>query len=151
MTLCARIQEDLKVALKQRDRTVVSTLRLLSASLKNESIAKRAELSDQDALKVVQRETKKRKEAIALYMQGGSEERVKQETAEMEILERYMPRQLDAKDLAGVVNRVIQESGATGPGDFGKVMKQVMQQVQGAADGRTVQEIVKQALAAPLE
>lgn len=146
MDIATRIQEDLKSAMKQRERIAVSTLRLLSAALKNEAIAKRGELEEADILRVLQREVKRRKEAIESYKAAGSRERVEQETAELAVLQRYLPEQLDLAAIEGVIHSLIQETGATGPQDFGNVMKRAMQQLQGKADGRMVQEAVKRLL-----
>lgn len=146
MDIVTRIQEDLKSAMKQREQITVSTLRLLSAALKNEAIAKRGELVEADELRVLQREVKRRKEAIESYTAAGSSDRVEKETAELAVLQRYLPEQLDSTAIEGVIRTVIQETGAKGPQDFGTVMKRAMQQLQGKADGRMVQETAKRLL-----
>lgn len=146
MDIVTRIQEDLKSAMKQREQIAVSTLRLLSAALKNEAIAKRGDLVEADELRVLQREVKRRKEAIESYTAAGSRDRAEKETAELAVLQRYLPEQLDPTAIEGVIQTVIQETGAKGPQDFGTVMKRAMQQLQGKADGRMVQETAKRLL-----
>lgn len=145
-SLLDRIQSDLQRALKERNKQIVGTLRLLSAALKNESIAKRRELTDAETVQVLRREAKRRREAMAAYEAGGSTERAEAEKAELGILTAYLPEQLDAQGIETVVRTILQEVGAAGPNDFGRVMGVVMKQVQGRADGRLVQETVKRLL-----
>lgn len=146
MTTVERIQEDLKTALKSREKTAVSALRLLLASIKNESIAKRSELEEADVLRVIQREVKRRNEAIEGFQAGGSEERAAQEKAERGVLERYLPQQMEPGEIDATVQAIIKETGAADASAFGPVMKRAMQSLQGRADGRTVQATVKRLL-----
>jgi len=145
-TLVERIDEDLKAAQKNREQTTISTLRMLRAALHNEEIAKREPLKEADVVRILQREVKRRKEAILSYQAGGSAERVAQETAEQGVLERYLPEQMDKAAIEKTVQSVITELNAAGPQSFGPVMKRVMQELQGKADGRIVQEAVKRLL-----
>ncbi|MFH1171764.1 MAG: GatB/YqeY domain-containing protein [bacterium] len=147
MTFFERVGEDLQRAMKAHDRIRVSTLRLLSAALKNEQIAKRTGLDDADALKILQREVKRRREAITSYQTAGSRERVEQEAAELEVLKEYLPEQLDEDAVEKIVAACIQEANAAGPQDLGSVMKIAMQRLRGQADGAMVQRVVQRLLA----
>ena len=142
-----RIQGDFRNALKQRKEVVVSTLRLLLTALKNELIARRNEpLTDDDALRVLQREAKKRKEAIALYRQGGNEAQAKKEEEELAVSKAYRPAQLSEEEVRTTVRAVCDEAHASGPGDFGVIMGKAMAVLKGKADGTMVNAIVKETL-----
>lgn len=149
MTTVERIQRDLQAALKRRDTVVVATLRMLLAALKNAAIEERGELSEEKALTVIQREAKKRKEAITAYRQGGSAERAEQEEAELDVLAAYMPEQLDDGTIETAVQSIITSLGAAGPKDFGRVMNAAMKELRGRADGTKVQMAAKRLLEQP--
>lgn len=147
MTLEERIRENFTKALKARDERMVSALRLLLTSLKNQAIAKRGALEENEVLAVLQREAKRRREAMEVYRQGGSNERVQQEQQELTILQAYLPEQLSEEEIQSVIQEVIDQTHPTGPSDFGRVMGVVMKQLKGKAEGQRVQAAVQQALA----
>lgn len=141
-----KLQEDLKQAQLARDEIKVSTLRLLISEIKNAEIAKGGGLSDEDVISVIQREVKKRKEAALGFRQGAREESAQKEEAEQKVLESYLPSQLGVDQLTKIVEDSINELGATGMQDMGKVMGVVMGKVKGQADGGMVSNLVKQKL-----
>lgn len=140
------IQSDLKQAQLARDEIVVSTLRMLLAEIHNTQIQKGQDLSDQDVITVLQRETKKRKEAAAGFRLGGREESAQKEEAELKVLQKYLPAEMPHEELTKIVESTINEMGATTISDMGKVMSAVMERVKGQADGGTVSSLVKEKL-----
>jgi len=150
MSLCEQFRTDLTQAMKSGDRVRLSTLRLLTAAIKNRQIDKGGALDDAEALEVVRLATKQRREAIALARQYGREDIAQQEEQELAILEAYLPEQLSTDDLIQRIDAVIQELGATSDKDLGRVMRVVMPAVQGRADGATVNRLVRERLAGSL-
>lgn len=144
------IQEDLRNAQLARDEIKVSTLRLLLSEIKNAEIALRRALSqaisDEEVIKVVQKEIKKRQEAAAGFRQGDREKEALKEEAELKILENYLPAQLSNDQLQEFVEDSINEVGAKTLSDMGKVMGVVMGKVAGRADGATVSAMVREKL-----
>ncbi|WP_371677863.1 GatB/YqeY domain-containing protein [Streptomyces sp. NBC_01276] len=150
-TLKAKLQEDLTTAIKARDELASSTLRLtLSAITKEEVAGKEARvLSDEEVLKVIAKEAKKRREAAEAFAQGGRDEQAARETAEGEFLDGYLPKQLSDDELVAIVAQAVEEAkaaGAEGPRAMGAVMKIVNPKVAGLAEGGRVAAVVKQQL-----
>ena len=128
----------------------LSTLRLLTAAIKNRQIAKGGALDDVEVLEVVRLAIKQRREAIALARQYSREDIARQEEQELAILEAYLPEQLSTDDLIQHIDAVIQELGATSDKDLGRVMRALMLAVKGRADGTTVNRLVRERLAGSL-
>lgn len=150
MGLKETIAEDLKTAIKSGDKLRLETLRTLLAVLKEKEIELRGagkSLTPDDEIAVLSSAAKKRRESIEQFQAGGRTDLVKQETAELAIIQEYMPKQMSDEELRQLIEDVVQTSGASSPNDFGKVMPQVMKQAKGKADGKLVQELVKQRLA----
>lgn len=142
-----QLNQDLSRALKKRQEVEVLTLRGIKAAIINAEIAKRpAELTEADVIKTLRTEIKKRQEAIELYRQGGRDDLVQKESGEIQIIEKYLPQELNVEELKKIVQQVVAKVGAAGPGDFGKVMGAVMKAVAGRVDGGRVSAIVKEAL-----
>jgi len=141
-----QIKADLIQALKAKDEIVVSTLRLLLSEIHNQEIDKGGPLEESDLNTILQREVKKRREAIEAYQKGGRDELVAKEKKELKVLGKYQPQQLDSQEIEKIVVGVVKESGAKGPADFGKVMGMTMGKVKGQADGQIVGEVVKKVL-----
>lgn len=141
--LLERIEADLKDALKRSDRLKVSVLRMIKASIKNKEIEKGSPLSDEEIISVLTSLSKQRRESIEEFRRAGREELVEKETAELSVLQSYMPEQLSEEELNDIINSAIQESGATSVRDIGKVMKIVMPRVKGRADGKVVNQKVR--------
>ncbi len=146
MTLRERIAGDLREAMKASQSSRVSTLRLLHAQLINEEIAKKSPLADEDVLKVIQREAKKRREAAEAYRTGGRGDSASAEEAEHTVLEAYLPAQLSDADIEKVVREMIAAQPVHGTGAQGKLMGAVMANVRGQADGTRVRAIVERLL-----
>jgi len=141
-----KLQADLHQAMKNRDNVKRSVLRLLLAAIKNAEIAKRGSLDNPDVLGIVAREVKQRNESIEAFKQGDRQDLVAQEEAEMAILKAYLPQQLSREEVIIEARQVIEEVGAQGPRDKGKVMSRIMAQLKGKADGREINEIVTELL-----
>jgi len=141
-----KLEADLRKAMKDRDNVKRSTLRLLLAAIKNAEIAKRGSLDNPDILGVVAKEVKQRNESIEAFKQGDRQDLVAREEAEMAILKEYLPRQLSREEVIVEARQVIEEVGAQGPRDKGKVMSRIMAQLKGKADGREINEIVTELL-----
>ena len=141
-----KLEADLRQAMKDRDNVKRSVLRLLLAAIKNAEIAKRGSLDNPDILGIVAREVKQRNESIEAFKQGDRQDLVAREEAEMTILKEYLPRQLSREEVIVEARQVIEEVGAQGPRDKGKVMSRIMAQLKGKADGREINEIVTELL-----
>ncbi len=143
MSIVERLLEDMKAAMKAGDKAKVNTIRQLRAQLKDAQIELGRELTDDDAIKVLTNAAKKRKEAIDLYRQGGRQDLVEKEQAELQVIQQYLPEQLSREELESIIDQVIQEEDARTMKDMGRVMSKVMAQVRGRADGKEVQQIVR--------
>jgi len=143
MPLKAEIQDAAKIALKSGDRVTLSTLRLLLSALHNEEIRVRKELTAEEIQKIITTLCKQRGEAIELFRKGGREELAQKEEAELLVLKRYLPRPLSEAEIAALIRASIDEAGAKGIGDLGKVMKLLMPKVAGRSDGKRVSEMAK--------
>ena len=146
MGLKVEIQDSMKAAMKGGDRVTLSTLRLLSSALHNEEIKERRELTSEEILNVISKLCKQRLEAIEQFQKGGRAELAEREEAELRILRRYLPEALSEQEIRDLIRNSIEEVGAKGIQDMGKVMKQVMPQVTGRAEGKRVSELAKEML-----
>jgi uncharacterized protein YqeY len=145
--LMERLQSEYKDALRARDQAKVSTLRMLFARAKNTAIEQRvAEVDEPTLIQLIQKEVKTQEESIAGFRQGGRQELVDQETAKMELLRSYLPAELSDEEIREVVRRIITETGAAGKAGMGKVMRPVMTELRGRADGQRVNRIVAEEL-----
>ncbi|WP_211342798.1 GatB/YqeY domain-containing protein [Actinomadura pelletieri] len=149
MTLKEKLETDLSAAMKARDEVRTRTLRMALTAVKNEEVAGKQPraLSDEDVVRVLNREAKKRREAAAAFGDAGREEQAQAERAEGEVLEGYLPAQLGDEELTALVADAIAETGAAGPRAMGQVMKVVNPKVAGRADGGRVAAEVKRQLA----
>jgi len=143
-----KIKTDLKTALKGKDETTVSTLRLLLAAIHNKEIElkKRGKLKNEEVVAVIRQQVKQRRESIEAYQKGKRDDLVEKEKQELDILSKYLPQQISSGELEKIVGQTIEETGASGPADFGKVIGAVMGKVKGRADGSEVAKIVKEKL-----
>jgi uncharacterized protein YqeY len=147
MSLIARIEDELKAARLARDGDLRDALSLILASLRSAEKDLQRPLRDDEELQVLQRERKKRIEAIEAYQAAGRDEQAEAEEFELEVLEDFMPEPLSEDELEEIVDNVIAEVGATSIRDLGRVMADVMPQVSGRADGSTVSQLVREKLA----
>lgn len=146
MTLQERLTSDLRKALKEGDTTRRSVIRLVIAGVKNAEIAKGAPLDDSGIVDVIAKEVKQRRESIAEFSKGNRQDLVNKEEAELAILFGYLPKQMSREEIVETARRLIEQVGARGPGDKGKVMSQLMPQLKGRADGREVNDVVSELL-----
>jgi uncharacterized protein YqeY len=147
MNLKDRITEDMKAAMRAKQVDRLGTIRLLLAAVKQKEVDERITLDDTQVVGVLDKLIKQRKDSIAAFAQAGRTDLVDKETAEMKVLEAYLPQRLSADEVAAEVRRIVAEVGATGPGDMGKVMGAVKAQLAGKADMGMVSAAVKAALA----
>jgi uncharacterized protein YqeY len=141
-----QLQDDMRKALKAGEKKKLSTIRMLISSVKNESIEKRGELSDEDVLTVIQREIKQRKSANEEFKKGNRDDLIQENEVEIAILEAYLPQQLTDAELEKLVKQVVVEMNASSPKEMGKVMGKLMPQIKGKADGTRVQTMVRSIL-----
>ena len=147
--LKGRLQADLTTAMKARDELTTATLRMVLTAVGTEEVAGKAArtLSDDEVLKVLAREAKKRREAAEAFRSGGADERAERELAEEQVLTRYLPAQLSDDELAAMARQAVADTGASGPQGMGAVMKVLTPQVAGRAEGGRVAAAVRAALA----
>jgi uncharacterized protein YqeY len=147
MSLIARIEADLKEAMRARDASRLGTLRLTLSSLRSAEKELGRPLHDDEELQVLQRERKRRIEAAEAFRAAGREEQAQREEAELGVVEEYMPDPVSEEELERIVDDAIAETGATSLRDLGRVMADVMPQVAGRADGSVVSQLVREKLA----
>ena len=147
MTLLNRLNDDIKVAMKAKDKETLSVLRMMKASIQNEEIKKGESLSPDEELTVLSREMKQRKDSLQEFKQANRDDLVDKVSAEITIVEKYLPEQLSEDELRDIVSSAIDETGASSMKDFGKVMGAVMPKTKGKADGQSVNALVKEYLA----
>jgi uncharacterized protein len=141
-----RITEDMKTAMRAKDAERLGTIRFLLAAIKQREVDERIVLDDVQVIGVLDKLVKQRKDSITAFAQAGRTDLVDKETAEMQVLEGYLPQRLSTDEVAAEVARIVAELGAAGPGDMGKVMGAVKAQLAGKADMGMVSAAVKAAL-----
>jgi uncharacterized protein len=147
MTLIARLESELTVAMKERDTVRRDALRLILSSLRSAEKELQRPLHHDEELQVLQRERKRRVESIEAFEAAGREEQAAKEEAELDVLEEFMPEPLSEDELERIVDDAIAEVGATSMRDLGRVMADVMPQIAGRADGSAVSQLVREKLA----
>jgi uncharacterized protein YqeY len=149
MSLKDRINEDLKEAMKAGEKVRTEAIRSIRASIiEFEKSGAAREMTTDDEIKILSSAAKKRREAIEMYEQHNRPELAEKETAELAVIQNYLPKQLSREEIADRVRNVIAEVGAAGPQDTNKVMPVIMKEMKGKADGKLVQEVVKEQLTA---
>ena len=147
MTLQEKLRADLKQAMKGRDNKRRSLIRLVLAGVKNAEIDKGAPLDDSGAIDIISREVKQHRESISEFGKGNRADLVAKEEDELALLLEYLPPQMSREEIAEAARKVIEQVGARGPGDKGKVMSQLMPQLKGKAEGREINDVVSELLA----
>jgi uncharacterized protein YqeY len=149
MTLRERLDADMKDAMRAKDQLRLDVVRAVKSAVKYREVEgdRAIVLDEAGVLQVLGSEIKKRRDSVEQYRAGGREELARKEEAEIAILQAYLPQQLSADELARKVDEAIAKVGAKGPKDMGQVMKALLPEVQGRADGKAVSELVKQKLA----
>ena len=147
MSLKDQITEDMKAAMRARDSERLGTIRLLQAALKQKEVDERVVLDDAAVIAIVDKLIKQRKDSVAAYTQAGRQDLADKESAEITVLQAYLPARLSAAEIASEVAAIVAELGASGPGDMGKVMAATKSRLAGKADMGAVSGAVKAALA----
>ncbi len=147
MGLKAQLLQDMKEAMKAKDKVRLSTIRMINSLIKNAEIEKRGELTDDEIIQLLMKYAKQRKEAIEMYEKGGRQDLVEKEKAELAVVESYLPKQMSEEEIRELVKEAVEATGASSPKDIGKVMQHVMPKVKGRADGSVVNKIVREMLA----
>ncbi|BAB05074.1 GatB/YqeY domain-containing protein [Halalkalibacterium halodurans] len=146
MNLLDRLNQDMKEAMKNKEKEKLSVIRMVKSSLQNEQIKFGRDLTEDDQLTVLNRELKQRKDSLQEFEKANREDLVEKLRNEISILEHYMPEQLSEDELLAIVNETIAEVGASSKADMGKVMGAIMPKVKGKADGGLVNRLVQQQL-----
>jgi uncharacterized protein YqeY len=146
VSLVQQIEQDMKTAMKNKEKQKVTTIRMLRASIKKVEIDKRESLSDEEVLEVIIKEIKQRKDSQAEYEKAGRKDLFDKEQAEIDILSVYLPEPLSEEELRSIVQTVIQEMGVSSKKDMGKVMGAILPKVKGKADGKLVNRLVQEYL-----
>ncbi len=147
MSILEKITNDLKIAMKSKDKIRVETLRSVIAQLKNERINVGNDLSPEQELAVLMNAAKKRKEAIDIYEKSNRKDLLDKEKSELEIISEYLPEQISDEAIEKSVSAIIERTGATSVKDIGRVMGEAMKELKGKADGKKVQQMVRSKLA----
>jgi len=147
MNIQDQLMADLKDALRNQDEAVKRTIRMALAALKNARVEKMADLTEAEMIAVLQRQVRQCEDAILDYQKGGRDDLVAEARAEIAILNRYLPQMMSREEIARLAREVIAQVGADSPRQMGQVMRELMPRVQGRADGRLVNEVVRELLA----
>ncbi|WP_206911351.1 glutamyl-tRNA(Gln) amidotransferase subunit E [Enterococcus sp. DIV0840] len=146
MSLLTTLNDDIKTAMKSKDKDTLSVLRMLKAAIQNEQIKTGRDLDGEEELTVLSREMKQRRDSLSEFEKAGRDDLADKVKIEIAIVEKYMPKQLSDEEIRQIVQTAIDQTGASSPKEFGKVMSAVMPEVKGKADGNQVNAIVKELL-----
>jgi uncharacterized protein YqeY len=146
MSLEERLMDEMKQAMKSNDKARLSTIRMIRTAVKNKEIDLRNKLDDDEILRVIQGMVRKSEESIEQFKAGGRMDLVEKETKEIEILRSYLPQALSKEDVIQIIDESIRETEASSLKDLGKVMKSVMPKLTGKADGKLINQLVKERL-----
>ena len=146
MTLKDRLTDDLKEAMKNKEQVRKSVVTLIRAGIKQHEVDTRQELTDEDIISLISKQLKQRKDALVDFEKANRTDLIEQTNQEIAILENYLPEQLDDVELKEIITKVVEEVGATSMKDMGKVMAKTISLVQGRADGKRINAMVKQIL-----
>lgn len=143
MSLKETLNNDIKTAMKAKDKETLAVLRMIKTAVQAAEIDKKEELNAEEELTILAREAKQRRESLAEFVKAGRDELVSKTEAEIEIVERYLPKQLSVEEVKEVIATVAEKIGATTQKEFGKLMGAVMQELKGKADSNVIKEQVK--------
>lgn len=146
MTLIERLNQDMKTAMKNKEKATLSVIRMVRSSLKNREIELQRPLDEEEALDVVIKELKQQQDSLTEFEKAGRADLIEKTRTEIAVLERYLPEPLSEEELRTIIQQVIDQTGATSKADMGKVMKTVMPEVKGRADGKQVNRLVLELL-----
>ena len=143
MSLKETLNNDIKIAMKAKDKETLAVLRMIKTAVQAAEIDKKEDLNAEEELTILAREAKQRRESLAEFVKAGRDELVAKTETEIEIVERYLPKQLSVEEVKEVIATVAEKIGATTQKEFGKLMGAVMQELKGKADGNVIKEQVK--------
>ncbi|MFE4711324.1 MULTISPECIES: GatB/YqeY domain-containing protein [Bacillales] len=146
MNLSERLNEDMKQAMKSKDKFALSTIRMVRSTIKYLEIDLKRTLDDNEVLDILSREIKQRKDALQEFETAGRDDLAASTKAEIEIIIKYLPEQLSEEEIKVIVQQTIQETGASSKSEMGKLMSALMPKVKGRADGKLVNQVVQQFL-----
>lgn len=146
MTISEQISQDLKAAMKAKDKETLKVVRMLKAALQKEQLEQTEPLTQEQELTIIAREMKQRKDSLVEFEKAQRDDLVQPLLAEIKIVERYLPKQLSDEEVKQVVQSIVDELSKTGAVEFGQVMPQAMAQLKGKADGKVVNQIVREVL-----
>lgn len=146
MSLPDQIMADMKSAMKNHDKTTLNTVRMIKSALMNEKIKAGDDLTPDEELTVLNREKKQREESIDEFIKANRDDLAEETKKELAVVEKYMPKQMNQDELRAAVKETIDEVGAKGKSDFGKVMKALMPKIKGRADGKAASQAVRDQL-----
>ena len=141
-----KLLEDLKTAMKEKDEIKKNTVQMVRAAILQVEKDKGITLEDDKVLEIIAKESKKRKDSLVDYQKSGREDLIKQVEQEIEILATYLPKQLTKEEITNIVKQIIEKTGATSMKDMGTIMKEAKQTMGTSADGKTINEVVKELL-----
>lgn len=149
MSLEQKIMAELKTAMLAKDEKTVRSLRAIKAAIINAKTSEGAggQIKEADENKLLQKMVKQRKDSLEIFLQQNREDLAQKEREELEVIERYLPKQLDPEQLRETIKRIIEETGASSQADFGKIMATASKQLAGQADGKAISAVVKELLA----
>lgn len=146
MSLLERLNDDMKQAMRNKEKDKLTVIRMIKASMQNEAIKLGAELTEEQELTILSREVKQRKDSLHEFEKAGREDLVEKVRTELQFVELYMPKQLTEEEISVIVQEAIAETGAKSKAEMGKVMASIMPKVKGKADGALVNKLVQQHL-----
>lgn len=141
-----KLMEDLKEAMREKQALRKNVIQMIRAAILQVEKDKQIELNDNQILEIIGKESKKRKDSLVDYEKSGREELINQVKEEIEIISKYLPKQLTKEEITDIVKQVIEETGATSIKDMGKVMKASKEKIGAAADGKAINEVVRELL-----
>lgn len=146
MSLLSRLNDDMKTAMKAKDKESLQVIRMIKSSIQNEQIKEGHDLTEEEELTVLSREMKQRRDSLHEFEEAGRDDLAEKVKSEIVIVEKYMPEQLSDEEIRQLVQEAITQTGASSMKEFGKVMGAIMPKVKGKADGNQVNAIVKELL-----
>ena len=141
-----KLNEDLKKYMKEKNTLALNTVRLVIAEIKNKEVEKNSEITDEEILQIIRKQIKMREDSIQQFRSANREDLAEKEAQELEILKNYLPEDLTDEELDKIIQETIKELNASSKKDFGRVIKEVIQKVQGRADNKKISEVVSKKL-----
>ena len=141
-----KLNEDLKKYMKEKNTLALNTVRLVIAEIKNKEVEKNSEITDEEILQIIRKQIKMREDSIQQFRSANREDLAEKEAEELEILKNYLPEDLTDEELDKIIQETIKELNASSKKDFGRVIKEVIQKVQGRADNKKISELISKKL-----